>query len=299
MNVAIYDVDSKIPNLALMKISKFHKQKGDSVEMYNPLWLDTYDKIYASTVFDFSDKSLLIPEKMEIGGTGYDTNRNLDQEIEDCKPDYTIYNYKHSIGFTMRGCRFVCKFCVVPQKEGRPKPNNTIDEIWTNRDSNFIVLLDNDFFGNQDWKKRIKEIRDYELKVNFSQGLNIRIITEEQAKAVASVNFSTISGKTKSVHFAWDRINDEKWIDKGIERCIKAGIKEYQMSFYVLIGFDSSPEEDYHRVMKLKNYGCDPYVMPYNKKDHYQKSFARWVNHKAIFNSVKWEDYKYSNKQEM
>jgi len=299
MNVAIYDVDSKIPNLALMKISKFHKQKGDSVEMYNPLWLDTYDKIYASTVFDFSDKSLLIPEKMEIGGTGYDTNRNLDQEIEDCKPDYTIYNYKHSIGFTMRGCRFVCKFCVVPQKEGRPKPNNTIDEIWTNRDSNFIVLLDNDFFGNQDWKKRIKEIRDYELKVNFSQGLNIRIITEEQAKALASVNFSTISGKTKSVHFAWDRINDEKWIDKGIERCIKAGIKEYQMSFYVLIGFDSSPEEDYHRVMKLKNYGCDPYVMPYNKKDHYQKSFARWVNHKAIFNSVKWEDYKYSNKQEM
>lgn len=293
MKIGIYDVDSTIPNLALMRLSRFHKENGDNVEMYNPLWLDTYDKIYASTVFNFSDKSLLIPERMEIGGTGFSIKKNLPQEVEDCVPDYTIYGYKHSLGFTMRGCRFVCKFCVVPEKEGRPKSNNTIQEIWTNKKSNFLVLLDNDFFGNPEWQDRIKEIKDYNLKVNFSQGLNIRIITEDQAKALASVNFSTISGKTKSVHFAWDRLKDERLIDDGIERCIKAGIKPYQMSFYVLIGFDSTPEEDYHRVMKLKNYGCDPYVMPYNKKDHYQKSFARWVNHKAIFNSVKWKDYKY------
>ena len=291
MNIGIYDVDSKIPNLALMKISQFHKRQGDDVEMYNPLWLNNYDKIYASKVFDFSDGSMLMKDRMTIGGTGWN-NVSLPQEIEDCVPDYEIYKYEHSIGFTMRGCRFVCKFCVVPKKEGRPKSNNTIDEIWTNRDSDFIVLLDNDFFGNPEWKDRIKEIKDFNLKVNFSQGLNIRIITDEQAKALASVQFRTLSGKSKGIHFAWDRINDEKWIDKGIQRCFDAGLKPYQMCFYVLIGFDSTPEQDYFRVMKLREYGCNSYVMPYNKEDLYQKRFARWVNHKAIFKSVDWKDYK-------
>lgn len=290
--IAIYDVDSKIPNLALMKISQYHKNLGDYVEMYNPLWLDSYDKIYASTIFDFSDKSNLIPDKMIIGGTGYDTHKTLPQDIEDCDPDYTIYKYPHSIGFTMRGCRFVCKFCVVPEKEGRPKSNNTIEEIWINRESNFVVLLDNDFFGNPLWEERIDEIKFYNLKVNFSQGLNIRIITEEQANALSQVNFSTISGKTKMIHFAWDRINDEKLIDKGIDICFNAGLKPDQMAFYILIGFDSTPEEDMHRVRKLKDLGCNPYVMPYNKEDSYQKRFARWVNHKAIFKSVAWIDYK-------
>lgn len=291
MKIGIYDVDSKIPNLALMKISNWHKKKGDIVEMYNPLWLNIYDKIYASKIFDFSDDSNLLPDLMEIGGTGWN-NRTLPQHIEDLQPDYTLYNYPHNIGFTMRGCRFRCKFCVVPEKEGKPKSNNTIEEIWTNCDSNFIVLLDNDFFGNPYWQDRINEIKKYDLKVNFSQGLNIRIITNEQAKALVSVKFRTLSGKSKRVHFAWDRINDEKWIDAGIERCFEAGLKPDQMCFYILVGFDSKPKQDYHRVMKLREYGCNPYVMPYNKDDPYQKRFARWVNHKAIFKSVKWKDYK-------
>ena len=289
--IGIYDVDSKIPNLALMKISQWHKSQGDDVEMYNPLWLDTYDKIYASKIFNFSDGSNLIPERMVIGGTGWDLNKTLPQEIEVCTPDYRLYNYIYSIGFTMRGCRFNCKFCLVPKKEGKPKSHNTIDEIWTNRGSSFIVLLDNDFFGNPQWKERIKEIKDYNLKVNFSQGLNIRIITDEQAKALASVRFSTMSGKSKMVHFAWDKIDDEKLIDNGIKKCFNSGLKPHQMSFYVLIGFNTTPEEDMYRVMKLHNYGCNPYIMPYNKDDPYQRQFARWVNHKAIFKSVKWENY--------
>ena len=292
IKIGIYDVDSKIPNLALMKISQWHKSKGSEVELYNPLWLDTYDKIFASKVFDFSDGSMLIPGRMTIGGTGWDISSALPLELESVSPDYTLYGYEHSIGFTMRGCRFNCKFCIVPEKEGRPKPYNTIDEIWTNRDSDFVVLLDNDFFGNPQWKERMKEIKDYNLKVNFSQGLNIRVITDEQIKALASVRFSTISGKSKRVHFAWDRIKDEKLIDEGIQRCLNNGLKPDQMSFYVLIGFNTTPKEDYHRVMKLHNYGCNPYVMPYNKKDNYQRKFARWVNHKAIFKSVKWKDYK-------
>lgn len=292
MKIALYDVDSKIPNLALMKISQYYKQQGHTVEKFEPLWMDSYDKIFASTVFSFSDKHLLDDKRMEIGGTGWSIEKNLPPEIELMQPDYTFYNYPHSIGFTMRGCRFNCKFCVVPKKEGRPKPFNTIEEIWTNRKSDFIILLDNDFFGNPQWRERIDEIKKYNLKVNFSQGLNIRIITDEQCKALASINFRSINNKTKMVHFAWDRFNDEKLIDAGIARVLNAGIKPYQMTFYVLIGFDTTEEQDLYRVNKLKKLGCNPFVMPFNRSNYYQKRFARWVNHKAIFKSVNWKDYK-------
>jgi hypothetical protein len=289
--IAIYDVDSKIPNLALMKLSAFHKAKGDAVEAYSPLFADQFDQIYASTIFDFSDKSLLDPARMEIGGSAWSLEKNLPPDVEAMTPDYSFYGYPHSLGFTMRGCRFRCKFCDVPKKEGRPKATNTVEELWTQRDSDFVVLLDNDFFGNPEWKERIGELLKHDLRVCFSQGLNIRIITDEQARALASVRFWNYSLSRRQVYFAWDRFQDEKLIDAGIERVKAAGIKAWQMAFYVLVGFDTTPEQDLYRVTKLRDLGCDPYAMPYDKKDPYQKSFCRWVNHRAIFNSVKWEDY--------
>ncbi len=299
MRVAIYDVDSKIPNLALMKLSAHHKALGDSVEMYSPLFRADYDKVYASRVFKFSDTSMLNPETMEIGGSGWDLDKDLPSEIENLVPDYSLYNYPHNIGFTMRGCRLRCSFCVVPQKEGKPKSVMTIPEIWTQRDSDFVMLLDNDFFGNPDWAARIEEIKDLNLKVNFSQGLNIRNIKPDQAEAIASVRFSNMSGKAKQVYFAWDDPRHEKLIHKGIKICTDAGIKPYQMAFYVLIGYHSTPEEDLHRVELLRSYGCDPYVMPYNKEDPYQNKFTRWVNHKAIFKSVAWADYQSGIKKQV
>lgn len=291
MVIGIYDVDSKIPNLALMKISAFHKERGDSVSMYSPLFIDDYDRIYASKIFNFSDGSLLIPERMIIGGTGYDMHKNLPDQIEHFPPDYSLYNYPHNIGFTMRGCRLKCSFCVVPEKEGGPKPYNTIDEIWTQRSSDFVMLLDNDFFGNPQWQDRIAEINHYKLKVNFSQGLNIRNLKEDQAAALASVKFRNSHNTAKQVYFAWDDARHEKLIHKGIQTCMDAGIRPGNMAFYILVGYNSTEEQDLHRIETLRGYGCDPYVMPYNKEDPYQKRLARWVNHKAIFNSVSWKEY--------
>jgi hypothetical protein len=289
--IAIYDVDSSIPNLALMKISAHHKSLGDSVEMYSPLFAQEFEKVYASKVFDFSDGSFLDPGRMIIGGTGWDLKIELPPEIEALTPDYSIYDYPHSIGFTMRGCRLRCSFCVVPQKEGKPHSTNTIGNIWTQRDSDFIVLLDNDFFGNPEWADRIAEIREHNLKVNFSQGLNIRNLKPEQAQAIASVRFRNLHQTKTQVHFAWDDPRHEKLIHKGIKIAVEGGIKTHQMAFYVLIGYHSTPEEDLHRVEVLRGYGCDPYAMPYDKSDDYQSRFTRWVNHKAIFKSVNWSDY--------
>ena len=291
MKIGLLDIDSKIPNLALMKISQWHKQQGDEVEHYMPLAHHLYDKIYASKIFNFSDGSDIQPD-MIVGGTGIDLKISLPDEIDVMTPDYSLYKYPHNIGFTMRGCRFKCSFCVVPEKEGKPKSSNTIDELWTQRDSNFLMLLDNDFFGNPNWSERIEEIKEYDLKVNFSQGLNIRIISERQAQALASVKFRNSHNTKKQVTFAWDQINDEKVIKRGFQRVVDAGIKPYQMQFYVLIGFETTPEEDMHRVMMLKDWGCDPYVMPYNKDNDYQKRFARWVNHRATFKSCTFKEYK-------
>jgi len=288
--VGLYDVDSKIPNLALMKLSAHHKSKGDSAELYSPVMHQNYDKIYASTIFNYSDKSYL-RDDMVVGGTGWDMKVSLPAEVEDLVPDYSLYNYPHNLGFTMRGCRLKCKFCVVPQKEGSPFATNTIDELWTQRDSDFLVLLDNDFFGNPEWRDRIEEIKAYGLKVNFNQGINIRNLTEEQAAALASVKFRNLKNNHSQIYFAWDDPRHEKLIHRGLERCVQAGIKPWQMAFYVLIGFHSTPEEDLHRVETLRSYGVDPYAMPYDKDEPYQNRFTRWVNHKAIFNSVAWKDY--------
>ena len=291
MRIAVLDVDSKIPNLALMKISSWHKKQGHEVEHYLPLAHHLYDKIYASKIFDFSDGSDIQPD-MITGGTGIDLKISLPNEIEEMDPDYILYNYPHNIGFAQRGCRFSCSFCVVPQKEGKPKSVNTIAKLWTQRSSDFLILLDNDFFGNPEWADRIKEIKELDLKVNFSQGLNIRIISKKQAQALASVKFRNLKNTSKQVTFAWDQIDDEKVIKRGFQRVVDAGIKPYQMQFYVLIGYDTTPEEDLHRVMMLKDWGCDPYAMPYNKFDPYQKKFVRWVNRRAVFHSCSWEEYK-------
>lgn len=290
--VALYDVDSKIPNLALMKLSRFHRALGDEVVWYDPLFAAGYDQVYASKIFDFTSGDLLDPERMDIGGSGHSLSKELPEEVARLEPDYTLYNYPHNIGFLMRGCRFRCDFCIVPRKEGRPVSHRTIEDIWTQRDSDFLILLDNDFFGNPQWRDRIEEIKAYDLRVNFSQGVNIRIIQEEQAEALASVRFSNMGGTKKQAHFAWDRFKDERLIHRGIDRCVAAGIKPYQMAFFVLVGFDTTPEEDLYRVETLRSRGCDPYAMPFNRADPYQKAFCRWVNHKAIFNTTAWESYR-------
>ena len=292
MKIGLYDVDSIIPNLALMKISAYYRARGDDVELYLPIFIDDYDKIYASKIFSSSDGTALVPERMEIGGTGWNKVSVLPPEIEQMQPDYTLYGYEHSLGFTQRGCRLKCSFCVVPEKEGAPKPNNTIEEIWQHRESKFIVLLDNDFFGNPQWSDRITELLKFDLKVCFSQGLNIRNLKLEQAEGVASVKFRNLKDTARQVYFAWDDPRHEKLIHRGIERCVEAGIKPSEMAFYVLIGYHSTEAEDLHRVTVLRNYGCDPFAMPYDRSFKYQRDFARWVNHKAIFKSVLWTDYK-------
>lgn len=295
--IGIIQIDGKIPNMALMKIAGYHERLGDHVEWYEGLlFSEQYDKIYASKLFSFSPTPQL-PENAIIGGTGIDFYNRLPKEIEGSTPSYSLYpKCNYHLGFTMKGCRFNCKFCCVPKKEGRPYIYNDIDQILINPNGgNRLMLLDNDFFGGDNWKNNLLRIIELNLKVCFVQGLNIRIITDEQAALLSKCNYQNSKFNQKYLTFAWDKFNDGKIVKAGIDRCVKAGIPTSHMQFFVLIGFDSTHDQDMERVMTLRELGCFPFVMPYDKFNPYQKSFARWVNNRAVFKSCTWDDYKYRN----
>jgi hypothetical protein len=297
--IAVWQLDGKIPNLAIMKICGYHEAKGDEVSLYDGyLFAETYDKIYISKMFDFTPMPPM-PENAVIGGTGIDFYNKLPPEIENATPSYSLYpNCNYHLGFSMKGCRFACKFCCVPTKEGKPYNYNSIDEILINPNGkDRLMLLDNDFFGGNNWKENLNRIIELKLKVCFAQGLNIRIITEEQCRLLSQCNYRNTHFDKKYLTFAWDKYKDKQRIIKGIETCVSNGIPTKNMQFFVLIGFDTTKEQDYERVMFLKDLGAMPFVMAYNRNDIYQRNFQRWVNHRAVFKSCSWENYKYNNEQ--
>lgn len=283
MKIGLYDIDGKIPNLALMKISAWHKKQGDETELFFPLKSKLYDKVYASQIFTQSEP---VYRYNELGGPGTkDWSKILSDEVEHVYPDYSLYNYEQAMGFTTRGCIRNCPFCIVRQKEGRIRENTDIYEFWKGQKE--LILLDNNILALPNhFKKIANQIIKEKIKVDFCQGLDVRLINEENANLLAKIRH------LKNIHFAFDWIQIENQVKKGIKILNKAGIKSYNLMFYVLIGYNSTEEEDLYRVELLRSLGAKPFTMPFNKNDRYQKNFARWVNHKAIFESVKWKDYK-------
>lgn len=294
--IGIVQVDGKLPNLALMKISGHFESIGVDVEWYKgALFDDEYEHVYASKIFSFSEMPKLPKGKSTIGGTGIDFYNKMPIEFESAKPSYTLYSKcDYHIGFSMKGCRFACKFCCVPKKEGRPYNYNTIDEILINpKGGKKLMLLDNDFFGGTNWAANLERITELNLQVSFSQGLNIRILTQEQANLLAKVKYRNPGFNMPLLTFAWDKYKDEKLIMNGIEICTKAGIKTRHMQFFVLIGFDTTQEQDLHRIYTLKALGAYPYAMPYNKFDKYQRELCNYVNgyRRTMFLNYTFDEY--------
>ena len=280
MKIGLIDVDGHgFPNIALMKVSTYHKSISDSVEMAT---IGNYDKVYASKLFNFSaDMSSLIVSKEWIkGGTGYDIKSKLPNHIDMCQPDYSIYPmYDFSLQFFSRGCIRNCPFCVVREKEGYIK---SVDPMNLNPKGKHIEVLDNNFFANTEWKVAIDYLLKVKLPVNL-HGVDVRIMDEEQAFYLNQLKHM------KQIHIAWDFANMD--LVPKLKEMTKY-IKPYKIMCYVLIGFNSTPEQDLYRVEKLRELGIDPFVMPFNKSNSYQKRFARWVNFKAIFKTVKFADYR-------
>ena len=289
MNVCLLDVDSKIPNLALMRASTYHKQRGDEVKFgYEPIF-DNPDLCYASKVFDYTPEPQYWPDCETLkGGTGYDLTAKMPFEDYDrIMPDYSLYpQFKYAIGRFTRGCPNRCPWCVVPKMDG-----NTVRHVADLRDfwcgQKAVRLLDDNIMANQD-----EFCRDCEQlsKVGIEtiwEALDIRCVTPRTAKALASVKTA------KSIHFAWDGHSQDEAVPRGIETLRRAGIKPYRLMFYVLVGFNTDRDYDLHRIYTLRDLGANPFVMPFDKTDRYQKDLARWCNNKFIFKSTPcFEDYR-------
>lgn len=286
MKVGLIDIDSKMPNLALMKLSAYFKNLGHKVDLTSSLFADEYDEIFASKVFTYSEMPIL-PDKTIVGGPGYSLDSFLDEDIETMMPDYSLYNCDYAIGFTTRGCDRKCPFCIVPQKEGKFHVVGDIYSFWQGQ--KWLMLLDNSLNTDEDHFLMIcNQIEKEKIHVDFNQGLDIRHLTNIQAEALSELK---LWGQTP-IRFAWDLMDNEPFVRHGISILRRHNLASKTM-FYVLIGFNTTEKEDLYRIEILRGLKVEPFVMPYNKFDRYQKSLARWVNHKSTFKSVKWEDYKY------
>ena len=283
MKIGLIDIDSKIPNLALMKLSAYHKQKGDDIELTQPLFADQFDLVYASKIFDFSVMPIL-PDDVIIGGSGFDLTSLLQPEAEGLVPDYSLYKCDYAIGYTSRGCNRSCPFCIVPKKEGKFRPVGSIFQFWSGQKR--LMLLDNSLNTDEGhFKFILNQLIENRIKVFFAQGLDIRLLTNNQAELLSLVRL------WKRIHFAWDFLGIEKSVIKGIEILDRYNLKNKSM-FYVLVGFNTTRDEDMYRIETLRKLGIDPFVMPFDTRDQYQRDLARWVNHKAIFKTVEWGEYR-------
>lgn len=299
--ILVVDADSKAgyPNLAIMKISAWHKKQGDSVDLIKgipeapPLF--KYDKTYISVIFwqnatRANSYARMLEGKVELGGIG-ESYAKLPDKIEHIRPDYSLYGIDFSMGYTSRGCFRKCPWCVVPKKEGDIHDNAPISEFWDPAHSK-IILLDNNFQASPNWRPNLDFINAHDLKVNFNQGLDIRLMTKEFAQALAQTKYYTWSFKTCSLHFAFDTLKVERAVKRGIKILESAGVPARNLMFYVLVGFDTTIEQDLYRIRLLKDLGALPFVMIYNRdKDRELRHLARWVN-RGYYQFVEWSDYK-------
>lgn len=307
-NVRLTQLDGALPNLALMKLAHWHKAQGDSVHYtrnINPdLFEHEYDMVYGSAIFNFSsDRVARFREQWPtglLGGTGSNNTMTVEDLIGE---EYEHYDYEghdvdYSIGFTQRGCRLKCGFCVVPKKEGKNRSVNVINSIWRGDPyPRKLHILDNDFFGQPEWRERIQEIRDGNFKVCFSQGINVRLIDQEQATELATIQYRDTKFKERRIYMAWDNFKDEKVFFKGIDILENAGIPPKHVMSYMLIGYDPGEtwERIWHRFNRMVERGIMPYPMVYDRTRKDLTKFQRWVV-MGLYRIIPWEQYQADQK---
>lgn len=286
--IGLIDVDGhRFPNFALMRMSAYHKSHGDNVEWAVPA--KTYDIVAASKIFTFSpdfDYSGINTHKMIKGGTGYDIDSRLPKEIEESTAmDYSLYpQYQFSIQFFSRGCIRHCPFCLVREKEGYITP---VTPVNLNPLGKHIEVLDNNFFANPAWHDAIEYLLSAKQKVNL-HGVDVRIMDEEQAYWLNRLPLY------KSIHIAWDFPQLD--LTEKLREVIRY-IKPYKLMCYVLVGFNSTIEEDMYRIERLRELKIKPFVMPYRDfgNNHvptqYEKDLAQYVNKPMIFKSCTFAEF--------
>lgn len=305
MKVGLIDVDGhNFPNLPLMKISAFHKREGDTVEWYRGILSDHMNRVYMSKVFSFTPDYEWAIDADEIvkGGSGYAINledgrevyhkerdNDLPDDIEHIYPDYSLYGIiDEAYGFTTRGCPRGCGFCHVAAKEGKcSRKVANVDEFWKGQKK--ILLSDPNILACSDHKELLTQLADTKATVEFNQGLDIRLVTNENIDLLRRV-------KLNHIHFAFDR-----WQDKAIIEPKLRAFKEAtgydrnkgKVMVYILVNYDTTIEQDIYRIQLCRELNFAPYPMIYDKEhcDPIYKKLQRWCNNFIFWKCPTFEEY--------
>ena len=303
MKIILWSDNHNFPSLPLMKISSYHKAKGDSVKLYEISDTEC-DILYKSKTFSFSEdiapNMLFRCGQIVEGGSGNAIknkngkeiyNKGLDkplqQEIENLRPDYSLYpQYKEAYGFLTRGCPNNCSFCIVSKKEGvKSRQVADLSDFWDGQ--SIIKLMDGNLLACSDREKLLQQLIDSGAKIDYTQGLDARLITDNVAKLLCKT-------KTPMIHFAFDRMKDERQILKGLEIYSKyTNLTDRNRRVYILTNYDTNQEEDWYRVQRVRELGYQPYVMIYQKGTHtrWLTDLARWSNSYFLNRKCDFPDY--------
>ena len=307
MEIGLIDVDShNFPNLALMKISAYHKAKGDSVEWCIPL--KHYDVVYTSKVFGDEytqqDQTIIQADEVIEGGTGFaisvvdgkevytkSNDTELPHEIEHIYPDYSLYpEYTHdtAYGFLSRGCPNNCGFCLVSKKCGRVSHKVAdLTEFWSGQKN--IVLLDPNILACREHMGLLQQLVDSGACVEFNQGIDARFINTENIQLLSQI-------KMKICHFAFDFMRNEERIIAGLKLAKEhLRLRGKDCVVYMLTNYDTSIKDDLYRVKRLKEIGLSPDVRIYRKtslpRRHILRDLQHWCNNRIIFHSCNFFDF--------
>lgn len=307
MKIGLIDVDGhNFPNLPLMKLSAWHKQKGDSVEWYEPMFSGHLDKVYMSKVFSFTPdyEYYIDADEVERGGTGYcidlidgrevyhpERDKTLPEEVEHIYPDYGIYptlTKDTAYGFLTRGCPRGCGFCHVESKEGKcSKKVANLTEFW--RGQKKIVLCDPNILACPDHMDLLEQLAESKAKVNFNQGLDIRLINDKNLELLRRIRLD-------SIHFAFDRWQDKSIIEPKLRAFAeRTGYDRHKgnVMVYILVNYDTTLEQDLYRIQLCRELNFSPYPMIYDKEhaDPVYRKMQRWCNNFIFWKVPTFEEY--------
>jgi radical SAM superfamily enzyme YgiQ (UPF0313 family) len=303
--VILYDIDSKIPNLALMKLSAFHKDQGDKVILCKDISYMPGDIYYASSIFynkrsqsRIRDLKELYKDNIDIGGSGIDLEKRLHPEIEACFPDYSIYGHSdYAIGFLTRGCDMGCRFCLVPRKEGEKRLAGSLKDFLPDDQDN-VMLLDDNLLSFPQARQILSELRNRKLKVNFSQSLDIRFLDEDIYETLQEIDSRNARFTKRMFYFSCNSKRTTREFYK--REALLKGFGKDSVGVIVLYGFDTHLSEDHSIMIMLRKLGLIPFFQEYNPiqdvpanvpEDFFDMDLDEVIGLRFRSNGQNWEKY--------
>lgn len=271
---------TRYPPLGLLKISTFHKKQGDIVHYQRGCSEAPFypDKIYITSLFTWAWKSVhdtvafykanyqksdvilggiyasMMPKHASLSGAQIFTG--VFNEVENLLPDYSLVpDWDSSIVFSSRGCINDCPFCAVPKLEPKFECKKSIRNLIYPGHKK-IILWDNNLLASPYWKEILNEIKELNLTVDFNQGIDLRLMTEEKAHIIHSM-------KKNLVRVAFDNLNEIDEIERGITLLKNAGVRGKKILCYLLYNYHETPDDFHLRLQKCMEWGVASYPMRY------------------------------------